>query len=480
MAKRTILSWFLVFFCVSYFPAFGSIAKTNQLTQTSEYDGIHDLYQDFPNIIKNPPQEFINLEIEKGSDYRYEANGIYKLIPYYQRIFPEDSINCRFIIQKHPMSGDWLLTKIFASIWHKTIFSFPKENGNPIRNAIVVNTFSMAIKEAEEMKKKVFNLEESLNLKNEEITTLKKQFEEERLKLKKPYDNIKFEIKKTLEEKQRLNSKTNFEKETEFKKEYEIKMEKMKDELFEQEHAMNNLKNQLKKFQKLNEDLKSEINTLIYTNDILKNDSDKLHVSNEKQTKELNETKNKLKTSETELKKEKKRSDKLMNVKSKLESTSQNDENKSIENLKLENKTLSDILASLMSEKNVEKQLPEKENQIKTLQTQLEECENLNKKFKLEKKELEETVLATLNLNFTNRKKENELNIEINNLKTQCIKQIEHLELNCEKWEKESLSVLNFNTNIKKELIKEKEKLKKNDSLAVETLAPTIKKYTQD
>jgi predicted nucleic acid-binding Zn-ribbon protein len=68
----------------------------------------------------------------------------------------------------------------------------------------------MAIKEAEEMKKKVFNLEKSLKLKNEEMTTLKKQFEEDRMKLKKPYEDLKFEIKKTLEEKQKLNSKTNF------------------------------------------------------------------------------------------------------------------------------------------------------------------------------------------------------------------------------------------------------------------------------
>merc|ERR1711925_52726 len=122
---------------------------------------------------------------------------------YYQRIFPADSETSRFIIQKDPMNGEWSLIEIENSTQQKIIVSFPKENENPIRDAIILKAFTMVIEEAKEMKKQMLNLEKNSKSKDEEIITLsnekesikliektklselKKKFEQERINLKK-------------------------------------------------------------------------------------------------------------------------------------------------------------------------------------------------------------------------------------------------------------------------------------------------------
>ena len=63
--------------------------------------------------------ERIQIAITKEDGLQYyqtDASGVYNLIPYYQRIDPDDaqkpSHEPRYIIQKHPINGQFLLTKV--------------------------------------------------------------------------------------------------------------------------------------------------------------------------------------------------------------------------------------------------------------------------------------------------------------------------------------------------------------------------------
>merc|ERR1712034_280480 len=100
------------------------------------------------------------------------------------------------------------------------------------------------------------------------------------------------------------------------------------DKLFDKEYKLKDLEIQLTESQKVNEDLKSEMNTLKYRHDILESDFEKLSFLHENVITQSNETKNKLKLSEAELTKEKKKLKKLSNVESKSQNTLQKDENK--------------------------------------------------------------------------------------------------------------------------------------------------------
>jgi len=286
----------LILLCLGYFPTFGMLDSKSTQTQ---YHGLYELSQDFTNVIKQPPQEFINLDIKKGSDHRYEASGIYKLIPYYQRIFPEDSLNSRFIIQKHPMNGEWLLTEIYESIWHKTIFSFPKENENPIRDAIVIKAFSMLQEGATEMKKEILNLKEQVKSKNEKIKSLtdeskslkfhaklfnelKKQNKEKIEKLKIEFEQKLFEKENEIPKFQRSHKilkaeigqqKCNEKKNAVEKEELKQKLDQFEKEFLATENEKKVLKSQVSNLQKLTKTMEADKNTF---KTILKEEQQKL------------------------------------------------------------------------------------------------------------------------------------------------------------------------------------------------------------
>jgi len=349
--KRIMLKPFslFMFLFIGYIPTYGSTFETTELVQTEflNYNGLHNLSQDFLEVIRTPPEEFIKLNIDNQSDHRYEASGIYKLIPYYQRIFPADGKTSRFIIQKHPMSGEWLLTEIYASIWHKTIFSFPKENENPLRDAIVVKAFSVFQEEVQEIKKTNLNYKEEIDLKNKRIKLLKQEhektienikekFEQELseknkqcIKLKIPYENIKSSIKQTFKEKERLNENKNVKEKEEIKKTFQIKLEELEKQsqakieeleqkLFEKENENNNFKTQLTIFEKLNENLKLENNGFKYNENILEEKIKACLSSYENVKKEFKQTKILLKEFEQKSIQVKKNLKKIDSIKNKL------------------------------------------------------------------------------------------------------------------------------------------------------------------
>ena len=53
---------------------------------------------------------YLNLSNEDAFDR--QAHGIYKLIPYYQKIYPLDESFNQFVIQKHPFTNKFQLVKI--------------------------------------------------------------------------------------------------------------------------------------------------------------------------------------------------------------------------------------------------------------------------------------------------------------------------------------------------------------------------------
>merc|ERR1712034_182524 len=131
--------------------------------------------QDFVNVIKTTPQEFIDLKIEIGF-LDYEASGIYKLIPYYQKILSKPGSGALpHIIQKNPFNGTWEMKKIHDSKNQEIIHYFPKEAENPLRDAIVVNVFDTLKTEAKKMGKESENLRKEVQLKNDNLESFKKE-----------------------------------------------------------------------------------------------------------------------------------------------------------------------------------------------------------------------------------------------------------------------------------------------------------------
>ena len=86
--------------------------------------------------------EFIHI-YSTESQYK-AANGIYKLIPYYEKLSSEltsvDIKSSRFIIHKHVISGQWQLTEFDAYPLSKNIKAFPVTAENE-KNALMNNRF---------------------------------------------------------------------------------------------------------------------------------------------------------------------------------------------------------------------------------------------------------------------------------------------------------------------------------------------------
>jgi len=321
------LSWFFVFFCISYFPTFGMISESTQ-TLPTQRTGLYDLSQDFANVIKTPPQEFIDLKIEIGF-LNYEASGIYKLMPYYQKILSNGSGALPHIIQKNPFNGTWEMKKIHDSKNQEIIHYFPKEAENPLRDAIVVNVFDTLKTEAKKMGKESENLRKEVKLKNvnlesfkKEIESLKtlnaeneeknrKEFENKLLekdnqikdinsKFQKQYKNFKFEHNRTFEVKQKLIEQKHAVEKKELKKKHEneiqIIQEPLEQKLLEKENEISNSQIQLTKFQKLNENLEKENGGLKYKETIWEEKIHSCHALYNKLDNEFTKLKKKMKT----------------------------------------------------------------------------------------------------------------------------------------------------------------------------------------
>jgi len=133
--KTPKLSWLLILLYFGYFRTFGMDSIINDAYMGRTYD-IEELREEFPQILEAQPK-FIYLD---STDSQYKsANGVYKLLPYYQKISPEKKLtlaDSRFIIHKHVISGQWQLTESYAYPLSKIIKAFPVTEENE-KNALL-------------------------------------------------------------------------------------------------------------------------------------------------------------------------------------------------------------------------------------------------------------------------------------------------------------------------------------------------------
>jgi hypothetical protein len=102
---------------------------------------------------------------------------VYKLLPYYQKVFPLDKETSRFIIQKHAFNDEWQLTEIYNYIYRKTIHSFSTDKENYVRDHIIAYTLDILQQKLKEKDKKILNFEEkSFFKKNVGINDIKFAF----------------------------------------------------------------------------------------------------------------------------------------------------------------------------------------------------------------------------------------------------------------------------------------------------------------
>jgi len=67
--------------------------------------------------------EYFDLNLDYEDAFDREATGVYKLIPYYMKIYPDDNHQDRFIIQQNPFNGEFQLVKIYNYIHRKSVRS---------------------------------------------------------------------------------------------------------------------------------------------------------------------------------------------------------------------------------------------------------------------------------------------------------------------------------------------------------------------
>jgi len=171
----------------------------NDAQMNRTYD-LEELRGEFPKIIETQP-EFIYLDSTE-SQYN-NTKGIYKLLPYYQKVSteqltPEDS---RFIIHKHVMTGQWQLTEVYNYFWTRNIKAFPVTEENE-KNALLNNQF-IKYNTMHELLKINNSAKRELTSKNETIESLTNQNEI----LTYFMDQRRRETSKQMEIQKRLESK---------------------------------------------------------------------------------------------------------------------------------------------------------------------------------------------------------------------------------------------------------------------------------
>merc|ERR1711964_203223 len=232
--NKEILKFFWLFMLLDifYFPSLAMFMTDENFIPKIQCD-IQELHANFETILETQPQ-YINLQSES---YMYaEANGIYQLIPYYQKWNPEisklDFKSSRFIIHKHMISGQWQLTE-FNYPWSKNLKAFPLSEEQE-KNALLKNVFS---------KQKIENSNKVIHYQKVTIESLEKEINFFKISLKQ---EIQKAIEMNSEKEKFLMEKQNEIKDLNFtKKELEKKLKKNSNQFIEKENQVNVLENKL-------------------------------------------------------------------------------------------------------------------------------------------------------------------------------------------------------------------------------------------
>jgi len=173
--RRPNLSWLFTLLCFVHFPAFGMHFVDDSLMD-KKYE-LDELRKEFTTILEMQPK-IIHLD---SSESQYKtSNGIYKLIPYYEKLCPEltstDIKSSRFIIHKHVISGQWQLTEFDSYPLSKNIKAFPVTEEDE-ENALLNDRFVQSKNIIHKMQKEIMNMQAEVTSKNETIESLKNQKE---------------------------------------------------------------------------------------------------------------------------------------------------------------------------------------------------------------------------------------------------------------------------------------------------------------
>jgi len=341
--------------------------------------------------------EFINLD---SSESQYKAaNGVYKLIPYYQKSSPElsptDFQSSRFIIHKHVITGQWQLTEFDAYPCSRNIKAFPVVDEHE-KTKLIANHSLAFYQSLENQERIIENLKEELKAKDDSIQSLTSQNEslldmcftdlsDETIKDTEAYTQLEgalFEKEKKMNEANRKFKETLFEKENEilgFKKKLKVIIEaytQLEEALFEKEKKMNEANRKFEEtlFEKENEilEFKKKLKVQFFEHEKQIVDS----------RAEFQKTIIKVKTEQNKMYKEKIR---LM----------KNDMN--LEQSKLKNKYW--VEQETLKENLSPEKFKEKEKQINYLQNQLSKTESENNKLKMTQEILEKEKENLTNYN---------------------------------------------------------------------------------
>jgi hypothetical protein len=143
-------------------------------TTMEEIEGLENLCIEFETLAQDMEKGFyLNLSNEDAFDR--QAHGIYKLIPYYEKIYPPDEIYNRFVIQKHPFTNKFELVKIqdwlhlYGMGYSTTPLKSLGYDKLQTKDIYLMNTLFSYEKNVSELSKMVENLEEILNKKETEL-----------------------------------------------------------------------------------------------------------------------------------------------------------------------------------------------------------------------------------------------------------------------------------------------------------------------
>jgi len=264
------LFWWFALILIGYFPTSG-MYSTNHSMMDKAYE-LDELREEFRTILELQP-EFIHLE---STESQYKAsNGIYKLIPYYQKLFPElsptDIQSSRFIINKHVITGQWQLTEIYDLFWSRNIKAFPVTKENEIK-ALRHNRFVQSQNRIQELEEVILNLETEVKFKteamqffinnqNELLYSILDKFTEETNTQMRKKDQIQKEMKYELIEKE-----TQIRYLLECQNELTSKLTEKENELYDIKNAQNQLEskvlqkeNQLSDFEKIGKEFQTKL-----------------------------------------------------------------------------------------------------------------------------------------------------------------------------------------------------------------------------
>jgi len=227
----------MAYACLQFIQVLGIwlVLGSEDIYRTKQHHGLNDLVHDFSNIIQKPAAKFIDLNLDFEDAFDREASGVYKLIPYYMKIYPKDTNHGdRFIIQQNPFNGEFQLIKIFNYIYRKNVRSLFHPNKEiPQKKDLTTINFlhkyqtnmkALAgknirlIEEIQKTKEKGQNLKNNLQSKekhlHENMEQEKKNMKEKKLKLKEEIFQLKlinkeneqkiYDLRQTLDPKQSL------------------------------------------------------------------------------------------------------------------------------------------------------------------------------------------------------------------------------------------------------------------------------------